>query len=176
MPIRNFWSLEVGEVLTAQAIQKQLKDVGVDVYFPLRDTGIDLLVTKGKKIVTIQVKESRYFQKRFFKGSLGHSWHQVHERKFLRDREKLDFYVFLTYLPKIGEHKVASFEEKYLIVPTLELEKLIQGKKTGTKKIYSFYFNFGEEVIEKRDEVTNYSKYLNNWDLIEKALAEQSQF
>lgn len=79
--IRNMWSLEPGEAVTAEALLRNLTDC--DVYFPLRDTGIDLLVAKGKKHVAIQVKESRYFTKRVLRGSLGHSWHQLKKEKFL---------------------------------------------------------------------------------------------
>ena len=169
MPIRNFYSLECGEVLTAETLIERLEDV--EVYFPLHDVGIDLLVVKGKKFVSIQVKESRYFTKRKYKGTIGHSWHQIHKRKFIRDIEKVDFYVFLTFYPIVGEHKLSSFENKYLIVPTLDLEKLIKNKSSGSRKIYSFYFRFeGAKVIEKRDIITDYSKYLNNWSLIKRAL------
>jgi hypothetical protein len=64
MPIRNLWSLESGEVVTAEAILDNIEDKDVQVYFPLHDIGTDLLVVKGKKHVSIQVKESRYFTKR----------------------------------------------------------------------------------------------------------------
>jgi hypothetical protein len=52
MPIRNLWSLECGEVITAEALLKNIK--GCEVYFPFKDVGIDLLVVKGKKPVSIQ--------------------------------------------------------------------------------------------------------------------------
>jgi len=82
MPIRNLWSLESGEVLTAEAILENVKDS--EVYFPLHDIGVDLLIAKGKKHVAIQVKESRYYTTRDWKGTRGHSWHSLHKKKFLR--------------------------------------------------------------------------------------------
>jgi len=169
MPIRNLWSLECGEVVTAEAILENVKSA--EVYFPLHDIGVDLLVVKGKKHGSIQVKESRYFTERERKGTIGHSWHQLHRKKFLRDKDKVDFYVFLTYMPKFGEHKLTSFENRFIIVPTKELEKLIKDKPSGKKEVYSFYFNFeGKKVVEKRDEITDYSEYLNRWNLIKDAL------
>lgn len=57
MPIRNMWSLEPGECLTAEKLAK----IG-EVFFPLRDVGVDLLVVKGGKHVRLQVKESRYYR------------------------------------------------------------------------------------------------------------------
>lgn len=165
MPIRNLWSLECGEVITAEALLKNIKDC--EVYFPLHDVGIDLLIVKGKKQVSIQVKESRYFATRRRKGTIGHSWHSLHKKKFLRDRKKVDFYVFLTYLPQFGEHRMLKFENRFVIVPTSELAKRIKNKKAGKRGIYFFYFNFeGKKVTEKRDEPTDYSEYLNRWDLI----------
>jgi len=89
----------------------------------------------------------------------------------LRDKEKVDFYIFLTYLPRFGEHRLSTFEQKFIIVPTSELEKRIQIKKAGNRGVFFFCFNFeGKKVVEKRDAVTNYSDYLNRWDLIEHAL------
>jgi hypothetical protein len=165
MPIRNLWSLECGEVITAETLLKNIKDC--EVYFPLHDVGIDLLVVKGEKHVSIQVKESRYFATRRLKGTIGHSWHHLHKKKFLRNRKKVDFYVFLTYLPQFGEHRMLKFENRFVIVPTSELAKRIKNKKAGKKGIYSFYFNFeGKKVTEKRDKLTDYSDYLNQWNLL----------
>lgn len=165
MPIRNLWSLECGEVITAEALLKNVK--GCQIYFPLHDVGIDLLVVKGKKPVSIQVKESRYFAIRRWKGTVGHSFHSLHKKKLLRDKKKVDFYIFLTYLPRFGEHRMQSFENKFIIVPTSELVKRIKDKKAGKRDIYFFCFNFeGKKVTEKRDEPTDYSEYLDRWNSI----------
>ncbi|MGD0072209.1 MAG: hypothetical protein ABSB71_11695 [Candidatus Bathyarchaeia archaeon] len=170
MPIRNMWSLECGEVLTAQAILDHVK--GAEIYFPLHDIGTDLLVMMGCNHVSIQVKESRYFTQRVLKGTKGHSWHQVHKKKL--EKEKVDFYVFLTYLPRFGEHKMASFENKFIIVPTADLKKFAKNKNSGQTGIYSFYFNFeGKKVVDKRDGITDYSNYLDGWKLIKEALEWQ---
>jgi len=163
MPIRNLWSLECGEIITTEALLKNIK--GCEVYFPFKDIGIDLLVIKDKKPVSIQVKESRYYTKRKH-----HSWHSVYRKK-LSGKETVDFYVFLTYLPKYGEHKMSKFENKFIIVPTPKLEKLINRKKVDKSGRYSFYFNFeGKKVVENRDDETDYSEYLDRWDLIDNAL------
>jgi hypothetical protein len=168
MPIRNLWSLESGEVVTAEAILENIKNV--EVYFPLHDIGVDLLLVKGKKHVSIQVKESRYYTNQW-KGTIGHSWHRLREKKFQRDKEKVDFYIFLTYLPRFGEHRLSTFEQKFIIIPTSELENRVKIKNAGRRGIYSFAFHFeGKTVVERRDTVTDYSNYLNRWDLIEVAL------
>lgn len=167
MPIRNIWSLETGEAVTAEALLKNVGGCGV--YFPVRDVGVDLLAARGRRHVGIQVKESRYYAGR--KGAAGHSWHQL-SAKSLR-RGGADFYVFLTYLPRLGARRVRTFENRFVIVPARELEGLVGGKSAGKKGVYSFYFSFDEEgVADVRDGVTNYSEYLDRWDLIQKALEE----
>jgi hypothetical protein len=45
------WSLECGEVLTAEALTEKFKSEGVEIYFPLHDIGTDLLAVKGKNHV-----------------------------------------------------------------------------------------------------------------------------
>ena len=167
MPIRNIWSLETGEAVTAEALLKNVE--GCEVYFPVRDVGVDLLVVRGSRHVGIQVKESRYYAGR--KGTAGHSWHQL-SAKSLR-RARADFYVFLTYLPRFGERRLRTFENRFVIVPARELEGLVGGKSAGRKGVYSFYFSFeGEGVADVRDEIADYSEHLDRWDLIHKALEE----
>ena len=103
--------------------------------------------------------------------------HQIKRAKFVKNRGKVDFYVFLTYLPLVGEHKISRFENKFLIVPTAELEKRMTVKDPGKKGVYSFCFHFeGSNVWDERvtvgidNELTNYTKFLDAWHLIEQAL------
>lgn len=167
MPVRNIWSLEPGECLAAEELLHKLQ---CEVFFPAHDTGIDLLAVKGAKHVGIQVKESRYFDRRG-----GHSWHQVKHAKFLR--RIVDFYIFLTYLPVLGEHKVSRFDNKFLVVPSSELEKRFAVKDSGKRQIYSFYFHFEEETVwdqrvtvTRENPLTDYSEFLDAWELIREAL------
>lgn len=167
MPIRNMWSLQPGECLTAEKLAK----IG-EVFFPLRDVGVDLLVVKGDKHVKLQVKESRYYHPMKWKsGHIGHSWHQIQKGKLLKD--DVDFYVFLTYKEDFGKHKIRGFENKFLIVPKEELKKKIKFKDAGKKNVYSFYFHFeNEKVWDERvkNGPTDYSKFLGAWKLVEDAL------
>jgi len=179
MSIKNVWSLEPGECITAERILEKAKDCAV--YFPLHDVGIDLLIVKEDKHVGLQVKESRYFTSRVIKGTRGHSWHQVDKRKFERHKKEVDFYVFLTYLPRYGEHRVSAFEYKFLIVPTNELQERLRVKDPGKKGKYSFYFYFeGSMVLDVREKIEehhlmDYSKFLDAWQLITEALTRRDQ-
>jgi len=75
--------------------------------------------------------------------------------------------VFLTYFPKYRE-----FENKFIIVPAPELDKLVNRKKVDKRDRYFFCFNFeGNRVTDKRDSCpVDHSDYLNRWDLIQQAL------
>ena len=165
MPIRNIWSLETGEAVTAEVLLENVENC--EVYFPVRDVGMDLLVVRGSKHVGVQVKESRYYLST--SGEAGHSWHQL-SVKNLRQKGP-DFYVFLTYVPRFGERRVRTFENRFVIVPAADLERLVVGKSGGKKNVYSFYLSFdGERVTEARDGKADYSEYLDRWSLIKKAL------
>lgn len=174
MSIRNIWALEPDECLVAEKLQARIANC--EVYFPVRDSGTDILVAKGAKLARVQVKGSRYYTKK--KGEVlprevWHSWHQVFEKK-LGTQNGADFYVFLTYISKFGENKVTEFEEKYLIVPAIEMERRVKAKQSGKNKVYRFYFRFeGPEVFDIRgrkyskDGPMDYSKFLENWKQIE---------
>ena len=116
MTIKNFWSLEPGECFVAEELDKRLKKKNCQVFFPLHDTGTDLLITKGEKHIGIQVKESRSYKKRDKISE--NSWHQISKKK-LKDFETVDFYVFVTYIPKDGERK---FEKKFFEIVTENLK------------------------------------------------------
>ncbi len=147
-----------GIELTKEALSKKVPAVRFHKY-----KRIGLNVIKGRKEVSLQVRESRYHEYHESKGKLGHSWHEIKERDFLRDKHLVNFYVFLTHL--------TDEETPFLIMPSKDLERLIQHKPIGQKGIYRFYFHInGKEVTECRNELTDYSQYLNRWDLIKSAL------
>lgn len=147
-------------VLTEQVLSDNVKGLQ---FHPNKRSG--LCVLKGCNQVSVQVRESKYHHTHESKGKLGHSWHDIKEFDFLMDKGKVDFYIFLTYL---------TSENKFVIVPAKDLEKLIKNKPSGQNEIYRFYFHFErKEVFEIRDEIIDYSKYLNRWDLIKNILEQQ---
>ena len=169
MPIRNLWSFNPGELRVVEQIQEQLP--GCAVYFPVRDVGIDLLVTKGGYHCSIQVKESRYYVGKRWRNS----WHQVSQKNLGPNPTSRivvpDFFVFLTHVPHVGQTGRASFKEVYLIVPTTELLSKTTSKKLS-KGVYSFLFSFeGGRVMETREEPeVDYTAFMNAWTLIDKCL------
>ena len=169
MPIRNLWSFNPGELRVVEQLQEKLP--GCAVYFPVRDVGIDLLVTRGDCHCSIQVKESRYYV-----GKRWHnSWHQVSKKNLSPDSAsrivRPDVFVFLTHVPNVGQTGKFRFKEEYLIVPIDELLARTSSKKLS-KGVYSFLFSFdGKRVVETRDEPeADYTQFMNNWAAIDKGM------
>jgi hypothetical protein len=163
MPIRNMWSLTPGEVLTSEIIEGKIPSC--QLYFPLQDKGIDLLIVKGSNQCPIQVKESRLYGK----GDRPHSWHQVSETNInpLSKNKKVvpDLFVFLTYFPQYAENKLIKFYERYIIVPTEGLRETVEDKKASNGK-FSFYFQFSkDEVWDIRESSVSYTQYLEKWGI-----------
>jgi hypothetical protein len=169
MPVRNIWSFEPGECFTAE----KLGEEGLKVFFPLRDVGVDLLVVNGEKHVGIQVKESRYYRTKKWKSKhIGHSWHQMREKKLEDD---VDFYVFVTYEDVPGKHKF-KFQNRFLVVPRDELMKRTSIKTSGRSGVFSFCFHFekdkvwDERVTSVGNELADYTQFLEAWDLVKQTL------
>ena len=183
MAIRNFWSLEPGEAILAEELYERFNKK-LDLYFPLKDTGIDLLaVSKSSaRVIAFQIKESRYYEEK------NHStWHQEDKKRLDKNKDKTDFYVFVIYLPGhlAKPKKKNKFEIHFVIIPIQDLLEKIKFKKPNKRNKYNFYFSFQdnnklieirerkeyrEDIIKKYPEAFNYSKYLNAWNFIEKKL------
>lgn len=176
MAMKIFWSLRPGEIIFAEKLYQKFKN-HLDLYFPIKDRGIDLLAVtkKNRKVLCFQIKESRYYEYKDF------AWHQETKKKFEENKNDIHFYVFVIYLPGYltKTRKKNKFVTQFVIVPTVELLKRIKLKKR-TKGKYFFYFRYVDEhtlleVRESKSKVQNnpknfdYSKYLNAWNLIQKS-------
>src|SRR4030042_2972754 len=177
MAIKNFWAFNPGETIFAEKLYQKYKN-HIDLYFPIKDSGIDLLaVSKDKRhILSFQIKESRYYEDEDC------AWHQENIKNFTKNKDKVDFYVFVIYLPGhlVNAKRKSRFEIKFVIVPTKELWRRIQRKKPNKNGTYNFYFRFRDdgtlqEVREKKSVIQDnslnfdYTKYLNAWSLIHEA-------
>ena len=175
MPIRNFWSLEPDECLVAEKLLEKLPDS--QVFFPVRDIGVDLLVSSGEKHANIQVKGSRYYTQR--KGvelppESCHSWHQVVAKKL--DRRNVDFYIFVTSIARESANRITRFDTRFLVVPQSEVLRRVVAKSQGKQGVYRFYFCFNNQRVfdtreKSTDELFNYTAFLDNWDSLRDSLA-----
>jgi len=180
MAVKNFWSFNPGETIFAEELSQKFKSQ-IELYFPIKDIGIDLLaLTKdSRNSLSFQIKESRYYEKE------NSAWHQETGKNFVKNKDKVDFYVFVIYLPGYlaGTKKKSKFVIHFVIVPTEELLKRVKLKKANKNGTYDFYFRFEDnsqlrEVRESKSICENnpwafdYTEYLNAWNLIDKKLRE----
>lgn len=166
MALTQFLSLEPGEAVFAEELKGRYKDK-IDLYFPLKDTGIDLLtilsIEGGSKLVSFQIKESGYYEKQ------NEAWHEVSQKSLEKNKDRVDFYVFVIYLPKhLTVLKNTPWEIHFVICPTKILIERAEKKKLKDGD-YVFHFRFeGSSLKERRDESVDYTEYLNAWNLIDR--------
>lgn len=165
MAIKNFWSLNVGEVIVADLIKKNLgKDY--TIFMPLDNQlkNIDLVLVniKTKKLSTIQVKESREFTQ-----FLGNGWIIVNKEKV--DNLVADFYTFLIYRTIEHEHHI-KVKPEIIIVPSKVLKERSANKRVVKNKDYYYFFKVSDKRAyddhEGRNSKIDYSDCLENFDLL----------
>jgi hypothetical protein len=161
MTLKNVWSLQVGEVITADLIKKNLgKDY--EVFIPLnnqlKDYDLVLMNKKTKKIATIQVKESREYNL-----GIANGWFGINKQKVFD--LVCDFYVFLVYTADKNGYKM-KMGNRILVVPSRDLLNKSR-HKLGSGGNFDYYFEIGKaEASENREIKTDYTKYINNFDLL----------
>lgn len=191
MAVRNMWSLRPGEVNVAREIRDRLKEF--EVFFPIKDVSVDLIAVKNlsspenRRVVTIQVKESgEYYTKGDERLGYRRGWYTLDAKKFHEHMNRVDFYIFVLYR-QVSHKRRTRYKTDFVIVPTNELARRIEHKKKGKNGKYHLYLSFkvggkddriidtrgitlkNQEIEEKRP-FRDYSKYLNNWNLLREAV------
>ena len=156
--MKNYYCLNPGEFFVAQEIIKECDDI--ELYFPLKDTGVDLLAINPRtsKIVRIQVKESRTYKK-------GHSWHQLRKTKL----NTADVFVFVSYIREHDSGRI-RFRHEYIVVPQRDLREICErDKKADSNGKYAFYFSFsdGRASDLRAKKPIDFSKYHRAWSYVE---------
>jgi len=193
---KNFWSLNVDEVLVADWLKEKLK--GCEVFFPLNSQFpfVDLIVynPENQKTATIQVKSSQSY---FEKDEEEHYWASAQRFESWKvDPDKVDFFIFSCYnpiSPKNVKNKTGprNIENYFVVFHTKELQKYNEKYKNSKIKkrkevAYSFDIwppytrqkegNLRENWYIKikyeddRTRQTILSKALENWKTIKTKL------
>ncbi|MBR9706824.1 MAG: hypothetical protein GOV15_00110 [Candidatus Diapherotrites archaeon] len=165
MAIKNFWSLEPGEAIVADKIRQNLK---AEVFFPVKGVHFDLAFLsnseKGnRKVKTVQVKTSRQYPKGAF-------WFTIKESNL--KTKAVDYFILLCYKESILKRKT-QFKKQFIIIPRQDLLKKAKFKKKAPGAKYHFQPAIeGKTAVDLRPKKsaqgrnTDYSKYLNNWNLL----------
>lgn len=176
--MKPLFTVHAGEFLVGDYISRKLKRQ-FDVWLPVRDTGVDLLVTpRGKpshrkQPVRIQVKFSRGFGDRLKHPEfLARGWYTLQPAKIRKS--EADFWVFVIL--------ALRQEPIFVVVPLRELRRRIPKLSPRIWHLYlTVYENkrcFNTRGM-KRHELTcaltdgvadprcDYANYLENWKLLE---------
>ena len=180
MTIKNLWSLNVDEAIVAEKIKKELGKE-YEVFFPINSQlkDIDLLIQNPKtgKSKTIQVKGSRTWNVKGFRrkklgwGDINSSWLKIKRTSIFSTTNKIDFFIFVTHEAEITT-KNRRIKQNYLVIPLNDFRKITKTKKKIPKS-GSYYYYFvvkDKKAVDTRDtksgDPIDFSKYLNNFDLL----------
>ena len=180
MTYKNIFSFEPSELHSAEKIVELGKDY--EIFFPVKDEAVDLIVTKNladgdRKVITIQVKASRMFEKGLEKG-LPRFWIKLDPKKLEKFSKKVDFYIFVFYKTIYETDSIPHFEREYAVIPTKDLIEKSKNKKgwvQGWLNYYFFLYPNGEMIdlrdvnkknleTEKKKDWRIYTKYRNAFD------------
>lgn len=178
MGIKNFWALNVDELLVADKLKSVLKKTEYEVFFPLNSQmkGIDLMLInlKNNKSRSIQIKGSRTWDsnkaERARYGEGGAAWFRIDKASIFKPQNKVDFYVFVLHNFVDGDYR-REIKVDYLIIPEANFRNICQKKKVGKGNYYHFFIwidHKDKRAFDFRHKQIMLSKYLNNWDLLNK--------
>lgn len=110
----------LGEIRTIEHVQKEL---GMEVYLPLKDKGIDFVAGKGDRLVHVQVKTSMLQKRSYF-------WFTLHKHK-MRFTDST-FYVFVCHT--MPRRRFMGKSQNFIVIPSRVLQKWMSTGKLAAKK------------------------------------------
>ena len=141
MTYKNIFSFEPSELHTAKKIVEELGKK-YEVYFPIKDKAVDLIVTKNlvdgnRKIITVQVKGSRMYETGVEEG-LPRFWVRLNRKNLEMYSRKVDFHIFVFYNLIHKTESIPRFKREYIVIPTEDLITKSKNKK-GWKRDWLNY-------------------------------------
>ena len=185
MSIKNFWSLEPGEAMVAEVMQQKLH--GWEVFFPIKDVGVDLVAasaigTNEARLLTFQVKESKAFERRERDATPPNTvinWFVLDPAKAQRFQARVNFYIFVCSRYDFARSRKVLVAD-YVIVPSDELLRRLHSYRNPAEKRWHLYLCVKQEGRcldwrgigrknrrgETKRPERDYTRFLNNWKLV----------
>jgi len=153
----------IGHIGELQAISVFEKN-GYAIYLPMKDKGIDFIAVKENQSTQIQVKTSRFQKESYF-------WFDIHKNKMVYSANT--YYVFVLYV--LPRRKMLGKAKNYLVVPSLELKKLIAdgdlALKKGSENIFNIFIYPDESkklwIYKNKGKEVDLTQYWNNYELLD---------
>ena len=177
--MKSLFTIQAGEFLVASYIERKFKEF--EIWLPSKDTGIDLLLTNSIKNISIQVKYSINYSLTTLNLTYRHSahafaWYRLNRNAIIKSKAQV--WIFVIYIETIKEYDFIVISPKDLLkkldaIHGIKLNIdcyfwITEEKKCfetrGLKKTDNIAVSKGTYVSATRD----FSKYLNNWNLITK--------
>jgi hypothetical protein len=180
--MRPIFTVHAGEFLVGEYIEKNYRNL--NVWVPSKDTGVDLLVTNksNSKSVSLQVKLSRDYRSiqtvdEFVRNMSVGGWLTLDHKKISTSAADLWVFILVSHEKRV--------DPKHLIIKPQQLLTHLVATHGESKK-YNFYpwvmkngvalDGRGLSVSDKNKLLAqdfelgprDYSKYLSNWDAIDK--------
>ena len=176
--MKPLFTVHEGEFLVGDHINRNFGKK-YEVWIPAKDTGVDLLLTPTRgqrKPIKLQVKFSRSFGVKEVPPdqSLARRWYTLKPTKIRQSRADLWIFVILTL----------RHQPYYILIPTADLKRRIPRGSTKVWHLYltafvnkKCYNTRGLRASDVRaslldgvqDPHRDFSRYLNSWNLLDKA-------
>ena len=149
----------IGHIGELQAIS-QMEVEGYAIYLPMKDKGIDFIAVKDNQSTQIQVKTSKFQKESYF-------WFDLHKSKMIYSENT--YYVFVLYV--LPRRKMLGKAKNYLVIPSLDLKKMIESgaiaQKKGSNNILNIFVYPNEEnkkwVYRNKGQEIDLTRYWNEF-------------
>ncbi len=150
----------VGHLGELEVIDYLRKNLGHEIYLPLKDTGIDFMSTKNEKSFMVQVKTSIFQKNSYF-------WFDLHKNKLRFSRNI--YYIFVC--KSLGRRKFMQRKHNFLVIDSLQLKRWIKSGTIPTKKnndnILNFFIYPNEEektwMFRNKGKTIELTSFWNNF-------------
>ena len=178
MGIKNLWSLNVDEAILSEKVGKELGKE-YQIFFPVNSQlkDIDLIIynLKTQKTKSIQVKGSRtYVSKRLKKLGISEnaktSWNVIKSESIFSPTNEIDFFIFVLHQEDLKSNS-RQIVQNYIIIPIKDFRDITKKEKEMRKTGHYHYAfaalkNKAIEVNNVKNKQIDFTKYLNNFDLL----------
>lgn len=148
----------IGELQVIEEIQKNYK---YEVYLPMKDKGIDFIASKNNNSVQVQVKTSKFQKNSYY-------WFDLSKKKMIYSSNT--FYILVLYV--LPRRTMMGKRKNYLIIPSLDLKKMIANREIASKEndpdtLNIFIYPEDKRWIYKnKGKTLDMTGYWNNFDLL----------
>lgn len=179
--MRPFRAIDLDEALVIDEIAnfklvKNISNSDFTTFIPSnpRQQGVDILFIKGNKYNTIQVKGSRIYNVNTNQLQPPSAWFTLDSTYFTSPIIKIDFFIFVFHTIQQGSSK-PFFLQQFLIVPFKDMDNYLKSTAYPISK-GKYHLGFTIDITsstvlqirnkKKLGSPANFSKYLNNWNLL----------